>query len=78
MTDPTILPFDGGEAGNSVPRQRVIAGKTVPRSSIEEHFRMIFAIGAEVLFRARMPSAAACVILGANTRSPRRLIARTA
>lgn len=44
----------------------------------EEHFRMIFAIGAEVLFRARMPSAAACVILGANTRSPRRLIARTA
>jgi hypothetical protein len=28
------LPFDGGEAGNSVPRQRVIAGKTVPRSSI--------------------------------------------
>jgi hypothetical protein len=30
---------------------------------------MIFAIGAEVLFRARMPSAAACVILGALTSS---------
>jgi hypothetical protein len=40
----------------------------------EEHFRMIFAIGAEVLFRARMSSAAACVMLGANTRrSPERL-----
>jgi hypothetical protein len=57
---------------------RVVVRTESLRAQNRHDTRMIFAIGVEVLFRARMPSAAACVILGANTRSPRRLIARTA